>query len=412
MGHLLSTKSSLVPLIDRLNRHPIGLVDNDKLREILSLLFDEREAYVAARFPLMEATLDELADATGIDPAELDGILESMANKGLVMDLPYSGTRYYMLMPGLIGFFEFTFMRRRSDLPVQRVAELMTEYLHERDGDRDVQAGEFFGSRTPIARALVDDEQIPVSSRITPYEDAREIIRRSSFRAVTMCYCRHKKEHLGQRCRKGAPSEGICMVLGEGARFLVRRGFAEERSVDQMLETLDYARSLGLTHVTDNVREQPSFLCNCCRCCCELMAGVQDGYPNGLGKTPFIAEIDPERCDYCGECLRACNAKCIGVGRRREARTGYVASGNGSSSDNAERKRWGEVDAEVCLGCGVCIPTCEHGAIALKPRNDYRKPPHRPVTLFGRMLWEKGRLMPYLGAAVKRHLRRPLLFRR
>jgi hypothetical protein len=27
MGHLLSTKSSLVPLIDRLNRYPIGLAD-------------------------------------------------------------------------------------------------------------------------------------------------------------------------------------------------------------------------------------------------------------------------------------------------------------------------------------------------------------------------------------------------
>ena len=75
MGHLLSAKSSLVPLIDRLNRYPIGLVDSAKLREILALLFDGREAYVAARFPLMEATLDELCEATGIPAAELDVIL-------------------------------------------------------------------------------------------------------------------------------------------------------------------------------------------------------------------------------------------------------------------------------------------------------------------------------------------------
>ncbi len=67
------------------------------------------------------------------------------------------------------------------------------------------------------------------------------------------------------------------MVLGEGARFLVRRGFAEERTVERMLHTLEYACSLGLTLVTDNVREQPSFLCNCCRCCCELSVRmVQD----------------------------------------------------------------------------------------------------------------------------------------
>jgi NAD-dependent dihydropyrimidine dehydrogenase PreA subunit len=399
MGHLLSTKSSLVPLIDRLNRYPIGLVDNAKLREILSLLFDEREAFVASRFPLMEATLEELCAATAIPAQELDGILESMANKGLVMDLPYSGTSYYLLMPGLIGFMEFTFMRQRGDLPVERLARLMTEYLQEKGPGG--QAAEFFGSRHQLARSLVYEEQIPISSHITDYEGARQIIRNSSFRAVTMCYCRHKKEHLGQSCRKGAPVEGICMVLGEGARFLVRRGFAQERTVDQMLDTLDHARSLGLTHVTDNVREQPSFICNCCRCCCELMTGVQQGFPDGLAKTPFIARVDRRLCDYCGECLRACNVKCIGLG----------ADARSKGPDSARPKRFAEVRSETCLGCGVCIPTCERGAISLVKRRGYRKPPRNPFNLFGWILWEKGRLLPFLKEGLKRRRRLPRLGR-
>lgn len=80
-----------------------------------------------------------------------------------------------------------------------------------------------------------------------------------------------------------------------------------------MLAILERARDLGLTHITDNIREQPSFLCNCCRCCCELLSGVQMGFNEGIAKTPFLAEIDAERCDYCGACLSACNAKCIGL---------------------------------------------------------------------------------------------------
>ncbi len=40
MGHLLSAKSSLIPLIDRLNRYPVGLWDSATLRDILTLLFD------------------------------------------------------------------------------------------------------------------------------------------------------------------------------------------------------------------------------------------------------------------------------------------------------------------------------------------------------------------------------------
>jgi hypothetical protein len=307
MGHLLSTKSSLVALIDRLNRYPIGLVDSATLREILSLLFTEREAFVASRLPLHEATLGELAALTTLREAELRPALESMAAKGLVMDMPYAGTTYYLLMPGLIGFMEFTFMRRRSDLPLGQLARLMTDYLHER-GPRG-QAAEFFGSATPLTRALVYEDRIPVESRVTSYEDARQIIAGADFRAVTTCYCRHKKEHVGQACRKGAPVDGICMVLGEGARFLVRRSFARECTREEMLAKLDEARALGLTHVTDNVRDRPSFVCNCCRCCCELMAGVQMGFADGIAKTPFLAAIDPALCDYCGECLRSCNVK-------------------------------------------------------------------------------------------------------
>ncbi len=134
MGHHVGSKSSIVPLIDRLNKYPVGLPDHTKLREILALLFTEEEAYIASLFPLEEATLSELVEATKIPSTELlPPQLEQMCDKGLVMDLPYEGENYYLLMPGLIGFFEFTFMKssRPPDLPREKVARLMQEYLYE-----------------------------------------------------------------------------------------------------------------------------------------------------------------------------------------------------------------------------------------------------------------------------------------
>ena len=41
MGHHLDGKSSIVPLVDRLNRYPIGLPDSETLRQILAILFSE-----------------------------------------------------------------------------------------------------------------------------------------------------------------------------------------------------------------------------------------------------------------------------------------------------------------------------------------------------------------------------------
>jgi len=389
VGHIVGSKSGLIPLIDRLNKYPIGLVDNQKLREILSILFSKKEAMVASKFPLEEATLYELSRATKIDEEELLPILETMADKALVMDMPYSGTTYYLLMPGLIGFMEFTLMRNRSDLPMKKLSRLMLDYL--RDPSENGMAKEFFGSETPLTRSLVYEEHIPVSSQITSYESAVRIINQTDFGAATQCYCRHKMEHLGQACKKNAPVQDFCIVLGSGARFLTRRGFAERKTRRELLAILERARSLNLTHTTDNIRHKPSFICSCCRCCCELMHGVQIGYHDGLAKTHFIAEIGKEKCDYCGECFKACNVNSIGLAKDREFKN--------------KSERYAAVYKEICLGCGACISSCEKGALSLVSRGSVRTPPRRKKDLFARILWEKGRLAPFVVSRVKKAAR-------
>lgn len=382
MGHLVSGKSHLVPLIDRLNRYPVGLVDNEKLREILTLLFSEEEAFIASCFPLSETTNEELESRTGIEIKELLPKLELMADKGLVVDTPCDDTTYWMLMPGLIGFFEFTFMKKRNDLPMGDVAKLMHEYLHE---IRPGQAEEFFGSATQLTRALVYEDKIPFSSKVTRWEDARTIVQETDFGAAGICFCRHQKEHLGETCAKDAPMEEICIALGKGAQFLVRRGFMEEKSTEELLAILDNARSYNLTHITDNIREQPSFICNCCSCCCELMAGIQSGFPDGVAKTPFLATIDKEACTLCGMCIKACNAACI---------------------TPIKLEKTTRVDATVCLGCGACINTCPENALRLVERDKRPRPPLNKGLMFTRILKEKGRLMPMLASEVKKNLKR------
>ena len=385
MGHHLGSKSSIVPLIDRLNKYPIGLVDSDKLREIFTLLFDEREAFIASRFPLEEATLPELMRLTKIPAGELQRLLDKMADKGLVMDMPYGGEVYYLLLPGLIGFFELTFMKNRSDLPLERLAKLMREYLEES------QAPEFFGSKTPLTRSLIYEEHIPVTSEVTSYDRAREIISEAGFGAVGMCYCRHKKEHLDETCGKGAPVEGICISLGSAARFMTRRGFAQEKSVNELLAVLDSARALNLTHITDNIRHKPSFICNCCSCCCELLAGVQMGYHAGVAKTGFRAVINKEKCTYCVACFRACNVKAIGLPK-------------GVKFEH-KSDRYAAVSEEICLGCGACISACTEGAITMIPAANREVPTLKRKDLYMRILKEKHRLTPFVVSGIKKSLR-------
>jgi ferredoxin len=389
MGHHLGSKNSLVPLIDRLNRFPVGLVDNDKLREILGLLFEEQEAFIASRFPLEEATLPELVKRTKIPAAELLPKLERMADKGLLMDIPFGDETYYLLVPGLIGFFEFTFMKNRTDLPQEKIARLMTEYMHDTSAGRG-QGDEVFGSKTQLTRTLIYEEHIPVSSQITTWENAREIIKKAGYGAVGLCFCRHKKEHLGESCSKGAPVEDFCISLGAAAKFFTRRGFAKEKSVDELLAVLDRGRQFNLTFVTDNIRQKPSFICSCCRCCCELMAGVQHGFHNGIAKTGFTAMIDPMKCDYCGKCFNACNVKGIGLAK--------------GVAFQEKHQRFAAVDDKICLGCGACVSACTKGALSMVAVDNRSLPPLKRTDLYQQILREKGRLTPYVISNIKKKI--------
>ncbi len=389
MGHHLDGKGSIVPLVDRLNKYPIGLPDSETLRQILAILFSAEEAFVASRFPLEEATLAELARITGWRPERLAPTLEKMADKGLVMDLQYSGKTYYLLLPGLIGFFEFSFMKQRQDLPVAELAQLMHEYLFE--DPENAMGSEFFGGKTPLTRSLAYEEHIPVHSAVTTYESAREIIRKSGYGAIGMCYCRHKKEHLNQSCAKKAPTQEICISLGTAARFMVRRGFAEERSVDQLLAVIDRARDLHLTHITDNIRHKPSFICNCCSCCCELLGGVMRGFPQGIAKSNYTLAIKAETCNGCGLCQKACNVLAL------EALT----------LDNGKKKKRMQVLSDHCLGCGACISACPTGSLSLVPAAR-PKVPEKKKDLFSQILKEKKRFAPFVISNIRKKVRRVL----
>jgi ferredoxin len=172
---------------------------------------------------------------------------------------------------------------------------------------------------------------------------------------------------------------------------MARRGFAQEKSVDELLAVLDRARALNLTHITDNIRHKPSFICNCCSCCCELLAGVQMGYHTGVAKTGFRAVIDRERCTGCGVCFRACNVKAIAL----PDGVSFV-----QKSD-----RYAVTDADICLGCGACVTSCKFGALTMVPAVNRETPPFKRKDLYIRILKEKRRLTPFVVSGIKKSLR-------
>ena len=378
MAHLTS-RSAYRDLVDRLNRFPQGAPPSDLLYRILAILFTEREAALVASLPIKPFTAETAARAWKTTPGEARVVLESLADKALLLDIVRNGETRWVLPPPMAGFFEFSMMRIRGDIDQKALAELFYQYLNvEEDFVREI----FTRGETQLGRVFVNEEALPEDDalEVMDWERASEVARSASDVGVGVCYCRHKMSHVGKACN--APMEN-CLTFGTTASSLIRHGFAKRIEPSEALDLIGQARARGLVQFGENVRKRPSFICNCCGCCCEaLVAQRRFGFLKPVHTTGFLPAVDRERCNGCGKCVTACPVEAMG----------FVSA----NDPKAPKRRTVRLAEEACLGCGVCVPTCRPGALRLVRRETRVIPPlsttHRTVV----MAIERGQLADLL----------------
>ena len=144
---------------------------------------------------------------------------------------------------------------------------------------------------------------------VLDFERASEVVRTATHRGVSLCYCRHKMEHVGKAC--DAPQD-ICMTFNASASSLIRHGHAREVDVVEGLELLHQAQERDLVQFGENVRESVNFICNCCGCCCEAMiAARRFAAAHPIHTTRFLPVVDRGACTGCERCVRKCPVEAL-----------------------------------------------------------------------------------------------------
>ncbi len=370
MGHIDNHKEQVYQaLAERLNKNPVGAPVNDALMEILQKLYTAGEAELGSRFPMLPVTFAQLLEMSGKPKEALDDMLESMANKGLIIDIPRRDETYYMLTPMVVGFFEYTFMRA-DKIGLKELAELFEQYMQ----DQAVRE-EMFDGETKMFRALAYERILPlaVETEVLDYDRASEIIRQAGGGALSTCACRHKAEHLGKAC--SAPVENTCTSLGRASGWLVRRGFAREATVEELLENLNRAQELGLVLLCDNVLGNPTFICYCCGCCCGVLRAINENNIPAVQPGNFLPQVLTENCTGCGICEESCHIDAV-----------IMEEGKENNQDLPL------INNERCIGCGVCAAACPHEALVMKSRKERYTPPRSKKEQLLSIAKEKKRL--------------------
>ncbi len=349
MAHL-TARSGYRQLEARLNKFPQGTTPDELLYRIFSLLFSDEEAQRMARLPLRPFSAAKAAKAWSLNLEQAEALLEHLAARMLLVDMQVKGQRFYVLPPPMVGFFEFALMRARDDINQKLLSELYHQYINV---EEDFIKSLFVGGETQIGRMLVRESSLSSeqSLHVLDFERAREIIRDAGHIGIGLCYCRHKKQHLGTACQ--APLE-LCMSFNQAADSLIRHGYARRVDAAECLELLHVACEQKLVQFAENVRQGVNFICNCCGCCCEALGAARRfGHLHPVHTSNFIAEVVNASCKGCGRCVSACPVDVISLA---------------TEQPNGFGRKTARIDESRCLGCGLCPASCPFDALQLKAR--------------------------------------------
>jgi electron transport complex protein RnfB len=324
----------------------------DELIAFVRHLFSEEEASVVRHMtPLPGKTVAALAKAARRPPEEILPLLDNLAHvKRVILSLGPETRKKYALIPILGGIFELALISYTPETLTdwhRRFIELF-ETLYETG-----YVTQYADSSTPMVRYLPVGKAIDAHPMALPSDCLAIVLDQFDSFAVGNCQCRTAMEVLGRGCGKPL---GNCMVMGTWVESCLKSGTHRKVSKQEALEIKQEAEAHGMVNWMMNVASSKGQCsCSCCGCCCHALRGISElNAPGVIAPPHFLPRFDLTKCSFCGKCEKNCPMKAISVDPQKKTHYHRV---------------------ERCIGCGLCLLSCEtKRAIAMEPVPEYKLP--------------------------------------
>ncbi len=328
-------------------RGPYAGMDIPEFFELVEMLFTPQEAEINNALKPKPSPAGDIAKELGRSEAEIAGILETMADKGLCKTFVRDDVRLYQGVPFIPGIFEYQFMDGKSTERHKQIAKLIQAYEHAYEEIQGETKMTF-----PVSRVIPVDKKISAGNTVHTYDQVATYIDKYDTIAVGTCYCRHAAE-LRDEDVHGMPSD-VCMWFGNMAEYAIERLGVRQMSKQEAMDVLNRSEEAGLIHMSRNTTEDIEFICNCDRWHCGTVKGVlKQPKPALFFNSGFQPVFDPDECTACETCIERCPPEALTMG------------------DNDVPV----VDLDRCFGCAVCATGCEFEAITMEAKPDFPVPP-------------------------------------
>lgn len=310
----------------------IGAVESVIIPKLFEMIADEKEAKIllAAAPP---ATVDEIAEKTGISKTEVEKMMEPLFQKGLIFKSKKEGpTRYYRVRH-ILQFHDATILAKDASL---EFLDLWKEHTEKEWPEYMSQLENLLPK--PGARVIPVNISVEPDARIMAFDDIKKVVENASNLAVTKCTCRVVKGDCGK------PVE-VCIQVNNAADYAVERGTGRQLTKEETIDILKKCEEEGLVHVVDNSETVGHVICNCCHDCCINWPGPDKAARKFVAPSRFAVIVDSDTCTACEICMDRCPFDAISM----------------EGEDDTAL-----INEENCKGCGICVVTCDSESMTLK----------------------------------------------
>ena len=267
------------------------------------------------------------------------------------------GADYYMLLPHVNGWWEFTELKAYFDAEAEGkdpIYDGVAEYNKYNTWSTEGAGIDDFDNTFPLFRSYPISKDVIAEDEFAPYNDWRAIIKRHKTITVSPCQCRIMWDAIGVPTPEGLPKR-TCLSLGEVAEYFLENGIGEQITQDEAIAIYEDAIDHGMV-IESIATKDADIMCCCHGSACGNLMGFKGMAANGMNAwknfNAYVLDYDAEKCIKCGACVERCPMEAIAFGD------------DGTCTHNL-----------ACVRCGQCVAVCPADARILTARDDFPELP-------------------------------------